>query len=102
LVVNFPDVAVELERDGLRAAGPADQLQGCFERGYDRSVAGYFNVSSKKQDDDARTYNFYLDTSTQTFVTFPKKRAAGVALSCVDQVTDFGSRVTSGASFRAR
>ena len=77
--------AAELGPDGLRLTGPIDRLQACLESAYDRLVATYFNISSKKQREDRRSYNFYLDSATKTFVTFAKRKAAGAALLLFDK-----------------
>jgi hypothetical protein len=77
--------AVELGSDGLRLTGPVDRLQACLESAYDRLIATYFNISSKKQLDDKRSYNFYLDSAKKTFVTFAKRKAAGAALLLFDK-----------------
>jgi hypothetical protein len=85
-ISSFPGLdAAELASDRLTITGSADQIQACLEAAYDRLVATYFNISSKKQREDKRTYNFYLDSSTQEFVTFPKRKAAGAALLLFDK-----------------
>ena len=83
---RFPGVVTDdLQADRLVVTGPADQIQACLERAYDRVVATYFNLSSKKQRDDRGSYNFYYDSRADDFVTFPKKKAAGAALLLFDK-----------------
>lgn len=83
---EYPDVDVaELCSDRLTVTGPADQVQACLEAAYDRLIATYFNISSKKQREEKGSYNFYFDSATQEFVTFPKKKAAGAALLLFDK-----------------
>jgi hypothetical protein len=82
---DFPNVAIELQHDCQTVRGPFAEVQGCLERAYDRVIACYFDLSSKKQREDTRNYNFYYDPATQTFEKFPKKRAAGAALLLFDK-----------------
>jgi hypothetical protein len=77
--------AAKLGPDALRLTGPVERIQACLESAYDRLVATYFNVSSKKQREDRRSYNFYLDSGTKSFVMFPKRKAAGAALLLFDK-----------------
>ena len=83
---EYPNVDVaELSHDRLTVSGPADQVQACLEAAYDRLIATYFNISSKKQREEKGSYNFYFDSATQRFVTFPKRKAAGAALLLFDK-----------------
>jgi hypothetical protein len=76
---------VALENDRLVLSGTASQIQGRLEWAYDLLVATYFNVSSRKQMDDAGSHNFYYDRDTDQFVTFPKKKAVGAASLLFDK-----------------
>ncbi len=85
-VDTFPQVKFdELREDRLVITGPTNQVQLCLEWAYDRLVADYFNVSSKKQLADKSSWNFYWDTNRNSFVTFPKKKAVGVASLLFDK-----------------
>jgi hypothetical protein len=81
----FSSVAVELRRDRLIVTGLQTEVQKCLERAYDCLIACYFNVSSAKQESDREKWNFYLDSKTEHFKTFPKRRAAGAALLLFDK-----------------
>jgi len=83
---EYPNVDVaELSHDRLTVTGPAEQVQACLEAAYDRLIATYFNLSSKKQREEKGSYNFYFDSAAQQFMTFPKRKAAGAALLLFDK-----------------
>ena len=81
----FPDVIADLAADGLTVAGPKAAVQACLERAYDVLIGCYYSVSSERQRTDTKGYNFFLDSGTEEFRTFPKKRAAGAALLMFDK-----------------
>jgi len=82
---DTPGFQVELEGDRLVLSGTASQIQARLEWAYDRLVATYFNVSSRKQRDDPGSYNFFHDSAAERFVTFPKKKAVGAASLLFDK-----------------
>jgi hypothetical protein len=85
-ISTFPGLeSADLASDRLTITGPADQIQACLESAYNRLISTYFNISSKRQREDKRSYNFYLDSKEQEFVTFPKRKAAGAALLLFDK-----------------
>ena len=86
----FPDVKADtLLADRLILTGPTDQVHACLVSAYDRLVATYFNISSKKQREDRGGYNFYYDSVSDRFVLFPKKKAAGAASLLFDKAARF-------------
>jgi hypothetical protein len=83
-----PDLAgvrVDLQRERLHVEGPAARVQASLEWAYDRLVATYFNVSSRKQKEDRSGHNFYYKTAENAFVTFSKKKAVGAASLLFDK-----------------
>ncbi len=102
----FPDVTATLEPERLVVIGPAGQVQACLEKAYDRLIACYYDLSSQKQIEERRKYNFYYKSSDDCFfdfyskasedcfVAFPKKRAAGAGLLLYDkQARPSGSKI---------
>jgi hypothetical protein len=82
---EFSHVKAELRRDGLVVEGPSAEVQACLEKAYDRLIACYYDLSSRKQIDEKRSYNFFLDSASESFHAFPKKRPAGAALLLFDK-----------------
>jgi len=79
--VSFDD----LREDRLLVTGPVAQIQACLEWAYDQLVASYFNVSTKKQESEKNSWNFYFDSPKNCFVPFPKKKAVGAASLLFDK-----------------
>jgi hypothetical protein len=84
--VEIPEgVTYRLDHDRLTVSGPGARVQALLEQAYDRLVATYFNVSSKKQKEDRANYNFYFNSSDGMFHAFAKKKAAGAASLLFDK-----------------
>lgn len=73
------DIQISVSDDKLVLRGPRDNLQSSIEKAYDNLVSGYYNLSTKKQETDTSSYNFYYDTEQDRFIPFPKKKAVGIA-----------------------
>ncbi len=76
---------VQLLADRLVVSGPSGQVQASLEVAYDRLIATYYNVSSRKQKEDRGSRNFFYDSATDDFVTFFKKKAIGAASLLFDK-----------------
>ena len=63
-----------------RRASWTGQVQSCLEKAYDRLLACYFNVSSKKQREDEKNWNFYYDTQADHWMV--RESMAGGGLGC--------------------
>ena len=72
MFVEFSDVG------DLRLVGSKDKLQQLLELAYEDLMAGYFNVASENQRRDNANYRF--DSATQSWVRYPRRKAAGAAL----------------------
>lgn len=64
---------------GLTLKGSEDALQNALEKAYDLLVDRFYNVSTKKQQDDITSYNFYYDSKNDKCVSFPKRKSVGIA-----------------------
>lgn len=73
------DIQISVSDDKLVLRGPGDDLQLSLEKAYGNLVSSYYNLSTKKQETDTSSYNFYYDTGQDKFISFPKKKAAGIA-----------------------
>ena len=82
---EFPHVTAELQNSGMILEGPSQEVQACLEKAYDRLVSCYYDISSQKQREEIRSYNFYFDSAGECFHKFPKKRPAGAALLLFDK-----------------
>ena len=72
-------VNVEFSDEGdLRLVGSKEQLQELLERAYEDLMAAYFNVASENQ--RRENANYRLDSGTQSWVRYPRRKAAGAAL----------------------
>ena len=56
------DIQTIINDSELVLKGSKDELQSCLEKAYDRLVSYYYNLSTKKQETDTSSYNFYYDT----------------------------------------
>jgi hypothetical protein len=89
------DVSVEFSDEGdLCLIGSKDQLQQLLELAYEDLMASYFNVASENQ--RRENANYRLDSATQTWVRYSKKKAAGAALL----LKDGKNMVRGGAAFQ--
>ena len=73
------DIQISVSDDKLVLKGTSDDLQSSLEKAYDNLVSGYYNLSTKKQETDTSSYNFYYDSKNDKFVTFPKRSSVGIA-----------------------
>jgi len=73
------DIQISVSDDKLVLKGTSDDLQSSLEKAYDNLVSGYYDLSTKKQETDTSSYNFYYDTEQDKFIPFPKKKSVGIA-----------------------
>ncbi|MDO9527712.1 MAG: hypothetical protein Q7J27_00970 [Syntrophales bacterium] len=73
------DIQISVSDDKLVLRGPRDNLQSSIKKAYSILVSNYYNLSTKKQETDTSSYNFYYDTVQDKFIPFPKKKAVGIA-----------------------
>lgn len=73
------DIQISVSDNKLVLKGTSDDLQSSLEKAYDNLVSGYYDLSTKKQETDISSYNFYYDTEQDKFIPFPKKKAMGIA-----------------------
>jgi len=73
------DIQISVSDDKLVLRGPRDNLQSSIKKAYGILVSNYYNLSTKKQETDTSSYNFYYDTEQDKFIPFPKKKAVGIA-----------------------
>ena len=73
------DIQISVSDDKLVLKSTSDELQSSLEKAYDNLVSGYYDLSTKKQETDISSYNFYYDTEQDKFIPFPKKKAVGIA-----------------------
>ena len=78
-------VTVNLEKDGLKIGGEEEDVEAVLERAYGRLVKRYYDVSTKRQIEDNSSWNFYYDSTEDQFVTFPKRKAQGIAAFIFDK-----------------
>jgi len=64
---------------GLTFIGTESDIQNALEKAYELLIKRYYNLSTKKQKDEVSTYNFYYNSKTQKFVSFPKRNSTGIA-----------------------
>lgn len=72
-------VEVSLEPHVLQIGGEANHVEKVLCEAYERLVARYYNLSTQKQREDRRSYNFYYDSQQDEFKLFPKRNATGIA-----------------------
>lgn len=73
------DLQISVSDDKFVIRGSKDNLQSSLEKAYDNLVSGYYNLSTKKQETDTSSYNFYYDSKNDEFITFPKRSSVGIA-----------------------
>jgi hypothetical protein len=93
--VNLKKLGVtsEVIDNQLRLNGESRDIQKAIESAYERLVEKYYNLSSQKQREDTASYNFYYDTQNDCFVSFPKRKAVGIA----GIICDTAPRPTGGS-----
>jgi len=74
-----PDVQMSIAENRLILKGSPINIQSALERAYDKLILNYYDLSTKKQESDISSYNFYYDTREDRFIPFPKKKAMGIA-----------------------
>lgn len=78
-------VTVNLEKDGLKIGGEAKDVEAVLERAYGRLIKRYYDVSTQLQIEDSPSWNFYYDSEKDRFVSFPKRKARGIAALVFDK-----------------
>ena len=83
LAVFLKEIETDVERivsdAGLTLKGTEEAIQGTLEKAYDLLIERYYDLSTKKQRDNTKSYNFYYDSKKDEFVAFPKKKSVGIA-----------------------
>ena len=78
-------VTVNLKKDGLKIGGEAKDVEAVLERAYGRLIKRYYDVSTQLQIEDNPSWNFYYDSEKDQFVSFPKRKARGIAALVFDK-----------------
>lgn len=73
------NVKINVSENGLSISGKPEDIQSLLEKTYDIFVGKYYNTSTLKQRQDTSSYNFYYDSQTDNFISFPKRKTAGIA-----------------------
>ncbi len=68
-----------INESGLTLRGTEAEIQNALKNAYNLLVKRYYDLSTKKQRDDAISYNFYYDSKEDKFIAFPKKKSVGIA-----------------------
>lgn len=82
---RFAEVTADLNHKELVISGERTGVESLLNEAYDRLIECYFSLSSKKQIDEKKAYNFFYNTKTESFETFPKAKPAGAALLLFDK-----------------
>src|SRR5690554_6653695 len=77
--IDLPKISTHIEDSKFVLDGAADDIKKALEDAFALLVDRYYNLSTKKQIDDRSSYNFYYDSQKDEFVSFPKKKAVGIA-----------------------
>ena len=77
--IDLPKISTHVEDSKFVLDGAADDIKKALEDAFALLVDRYYNLSTKKQIDDRSSYNFYYDSQKDEFVSFPKKKAVGIA-----------------------
>lgn len=73
------DIEKEVSNAGLKLKGTEQAIQDALEGAYKLLINRFYNLSTKKQRDDATSHNFYYDSKNEKFISFPKKKSVGIA-----------------------
>ncbi|HAG08059.1 MAG TPA: hypothetical protein DCK87_00605 [Desulfotomaculum sp.] len=73
------EAIVQQKNNELILEGSKGSIQKNLVRAYDILVDRYYNISTKKQKEDSRAYNFYYDSKEDRFCSFPRKKSCGIA-----------------------
>ena len=77
--VDTEKIKVEVGDNKLVIGGTPSDIQKAIEVAFELLVNKYYNLSTKKQIEERRSYNFYYDTKRDEFFSFPKKKSVGIA-----------------------
>jgi len=77
--IDLPKISTHIEDSKFVLDGAADDIKKALEDAFALLVDRYYNLSTKKQIEDRSSYNFYYDSQKDEFVSFPKKKAVGIA-----------------------
>ncbi|MCR4443408.1 MAG: hypothetical protein NUV48_14840 [Peptococcaceae bacterium] len=67
------------EKNAIRIKGSVNNIQTLIENTYETLINNFYNLSTKKQKEDTMSYNFYYDSKTDKFISFPKRKSVGIA-----------------------
>lgn len=73
------EVLFQEDADGFFLEGTKDAVKAAIEHAYDILIDRYYNISTQKQKEDTKAYNFYYDSKKGRFFSFPKKKSCGIA-----------------------
>jgi len=73
------EIVIQQKNNELILEGSETAIQNTLEQAYEILVNRYYNISTKKQKEDTRAYNFYYDNKEDCFYSFPKKKSCGIA-----------------------
>jgi len=79
------DIEITVSNAGLTLKGTEEMMQDSLERAYELLIERYYDLSTKKQRDNTKSYNFYYDSKKDEFVVFPKKKSVGIAALIYDK-----------------
>ena len=89
LTIMLSEIDTDIEKiigdTGLTLKGPENAIQSALEKAYDLLIKRYYNLSSRRQQDDITSYNFYYNSKKDKFVAFPKKKTVGIARLMYDK-----------------
>ncbi|WP_214658861.1 hypothetical protein [Candidatus Formimonas warabiya] len=77
--VGSSDIAVRLNDQEYVLTGKAEDVQSVLEKAYDLLTEKFYNLSSQKQKEEKTSYNFFYDSRTDCFKSFPKRKSVGIA-----------------------
>ncbi len=63
----------------LILAGENDNIQKSLLEAYELLVERFYNLSTRKQQEEKTSYNFYYDRIRDQFFDFPKRKSVGIA-----------------------
>jgi len=103
MVVAFERVSIKfLPTSDLALVGIKEDIQQLLELAYEDLIDCYFNISTEKQREDRKSYNFYFKSDDGSFKEFPKSRAAGGALLLFDKASrPTGTQLKWGKDFES-
>lgn len=73
------EVTTRQDENELIIEGTKDNTQKALESAYNILVERYYNISTQKQKEDIKSYNFFYDSKSDQFIAFPKKKSCGIA-----------------------